>query len=259
VNDTLNTIADFNQTISPVALEICIDEAGMAVSAQSAGADRLELCAALNTGGLTPAYGMIASVLESVAIPSHVLIRPRPGDFCYSTDEFYQILSDIDAVRSLGAAGIVAGVLTPDGTVDIPRTRELVERCRPLSFTFHRAFDFTSDPQQALEDIISTGADRILTSGQQSSAFAGMELLRLLIRQANERIIVMPGAGIGPDNVYELLLHTGAREIHLSAWKWADGLMRYRPDTLSLGRDKEYSVRVTDTDKIRQTRQRSRI
>jgi copper homeostasis protein len=239
-----------------ILLEICVDGPEMALEAWKAGADRIELCTALETGGITPSLGAIRETVTRVPIPVHVLVRPRAGDFLYSDAEFRVMCSDIDAIRESGAAGIVAGVLLPDGRIDSPRTRLLIERASPLSFTFHRAFDFVSDPFVALEDLCALGVDRILTSGLRNSASEGAELLAVLIRKAGERLVVMPGAGINHRNVAELLRTTKAREIHMSARKPIEGGVTCRPDGIELGGD-AYRVWVADAEKIIQVRQRS--
>ena len=169
-------------------LEVCVDSVESAINAEAGGADRLELCAALEAGGITPAPGTIESVIANVTIPVNVLIRPRRGDFLYSDAGFEVMRRDIDFAREAGAAGIVFGILLPDGSVDFDRTAYLVEYAYPMPVTFHRAFDMTDDPWQALEDIISAGATRLLTSGQCKSAFEGSAFIGEFIRLAGDRI-----------------------------------------------------------------------
>jgi copper homeostasis protein len=198
-------------------LEVCVDSVEGAIAAERAGADRVELCAELSVGGLTPSAGTIALARASVRIPIHVLVRPRRGDFVYSQAELDVIGRDIDAARQLGADGIVFGVLAGTGDVDLPRTRELAERARPLAVTYHRAFDHTRDPARALEALVDLGVERVLSSGQERSALAGAGLLAELVDRAAGRITVMPGGGIGEATLSELVARTRATEYHASA------------------------------------------
>lgn len=238
-------------------MEVCVDTPDMAVMAQDYGADRIELCTGLDIGGITPSPGLLQTVRDAVAIPLQVLIRPRAGDFCYSELEFEVMLRDIAYARQMGANGVVCGVLLPDGQVDEARTKMLAEAARPLSVTFHRAFDFTRAPAAALESVISAGADRILTSGQKSSALQGMTLICRLNTLAAGRIIIMPGAGISSQNVQRLLAHTGAVEFHLSASKQGPGRMNYQKRSLSLqgGKGMDYVQRYIDPVELKQVRE----
>lgn len=239
-----------------ILLEICTDSADAALAAEAAGADRIELCCAIEAGGLTPSYGCIKRVLELLKIPVHILIRPRSGNFCYSENEFLQILNDIEIVKALGAQGIVSGVLNPDGTVDTGRTELLVKHAQPLSFTFHRAFDLAKDPFQALEDVIQCGANRLLSSGQEVCAGEGAELLHKLALLADNRIIIMPGAGINAKSIGELLVPNLFTEFHMTArvFSAADAKI---PTGLS-ERDPiaQAGFWHTDTQKIKSVKQR---
>lgn len=194
--------------------------------AAAAGADRIELCDNPGEGGTTPSYGMLAKAREATTLALFPIIRPRGGDFLYSTDEFDIMLTDIDQCRRLGCDGIVAGLLTEDGAVDKHRTRLLVEAAYPMEVTFHRAFDRTTDPLQALEDIIDCGCQRILTSGQKPTATEGADLIRTLVKVAGDRIIIMPGSGIRSDNIASLKNETGAMEFHSSARTTHTGRMK---------------------------------
>jgi copper homeostasis protein len=198
-------------------LEICANSVQSALAAQAGGAQRIELCQNLEQGGITPSYGLIRQVRALLHIPVFVLIRPRPGDFVYDDHELAIMQADIAACRELGCAGVVLGVLTPTGRVDVARCRALVALAHPLSVTFHRAFDDCHDLAQALEDVISTGCQRLLTSGGQPTAEAGQTALAGLVQQAAGRLSIMPGAGINPGNVAALAACTGAREFHASA------------------------------------------
>ncbi|MGV3642134.1 MAG: copper homeostasis protein CutC [Adhaeribacter sp.] len=236
-------------------LEICIDSIGSAREAAKAGAHRLELCAALPLGGLSPSAGTIRLVKETVDLPVQVLIRPRSGDFCYSDDEFAIMRQDIETAKSLGAAGMVIGILLPDGQIDLERTRELVALARPLEVTFHRAFDVCADPFRALEELIALKIDRLLTSGQQASAPEGAGLIAQLVQQAAGRISILPGAGINETNVEQLLQETGAREVHMSLSGTTASQMNFRRAEVKMGGrlpESEYDHYQADGLRIRQ-------
>jgi copper homeostasis protein len=222
-------------------LEICADGVKSAIEAQNAGASRIELCGNLAEGGITPGYGTVMSARSQLDINLHVLIRPRAGDFLYSDVEMNIMRRDIEICRKCGADGIVIGLLRPDGSIDLDRTSELAGLARPMSVTFHRAFDLCSDPLQGLEDVIRSGADRLLTSGQRKSALAGAELLSTLVKQAGERIIIMPGGGINEENIGIIAKETGAREFHLSARKTIASKMIFRRE----GDRKQWAVYPT--------------
>lgn len=200
-------------------LEICASNYQSAINAQNAGAHRIELCSELAIGGITPSYGLIKHVMDTIKIPVFVLIRPRSGNFTYSNEEFEIMKKDIQLCKDLGCAGIVSGVLTIDNSVDIERTNELIALSRPLSFTFHRAFDWTHNPYETLEQLIKLNVDRILTSGQESSAEKGIFVLQQLKKIANGRIIILPASGINQENIK--VFHKGIfDEIHCSATRF---------------------------------------
>ncbi|HCT29482.1 MAG TPA: copper homeostasis protein CutC [Bacteroidales bacterium] len=215
-------------------LEICANSLQSAINAQKAGAQRIELCENLEQGGTTPSYGLLAQTRKHLNIKINVLIRPRSGDFLYSDLEYQVIQDDIRMAKQLGADGVVCGILLPNGDVDVERTKILVELSKPMSFTFHRAFDFTNDPFKALEDIISIGADRILTSGQQPTAIQGLHLIWDLIKTAKGRIIIMPGSGVKAENI-EYLTETGATELHMSGTDLVESGMTFRKPGMTLG------------------------
>ena len=197
-------------------LEVCIDSVESAAAAAKGGADRIELCSALSEGGITPSSGLIRAVREAAGIELYVIIRPRGGDFVYSEHELDVMRRDIVAAKEYGANGVVLGVLKPDNTVDRERTGELVELARPLHVTFHRAFDACRDFNQALEDVIACGADRLLTSGGRPVAAKGLKTIAGLERQAGGRIRIMAGGGIRISNVRTIALRTGIHEVHSS-------------------------------------------
>jgi copper homeostasis protein len=235
-------------------LEICVDSVQSAREAQNAGADRVELCANLSEGGTTPAYGIISMTRDNLRIGLHVLIRPRAGDFLYSDTEFDMMRRDINICKECGADGIVIGILRNDGTIDLERTSELAELAHPLSVTFHRAFDMCADPYSGLEDIIKAGASRLLTSGHKNSAAEGSALLRDLVVQAAERIVIMPGSGINESNIEQIAKTTGANEFHLSARKVTESLMTFRKKGITMGNSPgydEFTRKVADPDKIK--------
>jgi len=197
-------------------LEICSNSYQSAKNAQEAGAHRIELCQELSVGGITPNYGLLKQVTDSLSIPVFVLIRPRRGSFLYSDEEFDIMKRDIQLCKNLGCAGIVSGVLNDDNAIDFKRTKELVELSRPLAFTFHRAFDCVLNPFEALEQLIDLDVDRVLTSGQASSAESGLELLKQLNEQTKGRISILPGSGINSQSA-QLFKKAGFSEIHTSA------------------------------------------
>ena len=199
-------------------LEICANSYQSALNAQKAGAHRIELCSELSVGGITPSYGLLKQVIDTLSIAVFVLIRPRSGNFTYSEEEFDIMKHDIQLCKNLGCAGIVSGVLNKDNTIDIERTQELIELSKPLEFTFHRAFDCVENPQEALEQLINLGVERVLTSGLEASAEKGLELLKQLKEHVNGRITILPGSGINLQNA-KLFKDAGFLEIHLSASK----------------------------------------
>jgi len=198
-------------------LEVAANSVTSALTAQEGGAGRVELCTALELGGLTPSFAQIALAREHLSIPLYVLIRPRGGDFVYNDRECELMLRDIETCVELGCDGVVLGVLDTEGKVDLTRCRELIAAARQLGVTFHRAFDVSLDPIQALEDVIALGCERVLTSGTQASAADGAGLIHTLIAQAAGRLTVMPGAGVNAQNIASLAQVTHAREFHASA------------------------------------------
>ena len=235
-------------------LEICVDSAISALNAQSAGADRIELCDNLGEGGTTPGYGMIISARNNLSIGIHVLIRPRGGDFLYSDTEYDIMRRDIELCGENGIDGIVTGILLPDGTIDVERTARLIEFAYPMTATFHRAFDMCADPVRGLEDVIATGASRLLTSGQQNKALDAVELIRQLVIQAGERLIVMPGGGIDETNAAQIITATKAKELHLTGRMEIDSEMIFRRQSISMGSlpgNPEFKRKIADPEKIK--------
>jgi copper homeostasis protein len=213
-------------------LEVAANSVASALAAQEGGAGRVELCAALELGGITPSYAEIATARDRLAIPLYVLIRPRGGDFLYADFECEVMLRDIEACAALGCDGVVLGLLDAEGRVDEGRCRALLGAAGRLGVTFHRAFDMAADQAQALEAVIGLGCERVLSSGAQASALDGAAQLRALVMQAAGRVVVMPGAGVRAQNIAALAEATGAREFHASARRVLPSRMRHRRDGL---------------------------
>lgn len=198
-----------------MTIEICSNSRQSAINAQAGGADRIELCHNLEIGGTTPTAEDIAYCAQQLKIRTHVLVRPRGGDFCYSPEEFDLICQQVEMCRQCGAAAVVVGFLTPDGMIDEEKTRHIVSLAAPMEVTFHRAFDeMKQDPLEALEAVIRCGCHRILTSGCQPSAELGIPTLKQLVDHAGGRITILAGAGVTPLNASRILSQTGASEIH---------------------------------------------
>lgn len=196
-------------------VEICANSVQSALNAERGGADRVELCSELGIGGITPSYGFLKTVREQVAIPAHVLIRPRSGDFTYSDMEFEQMKANILLCKKMNFQGVVSGVLHENFTLDIDRTLILKELAGEMKFTFHRAFDWVKDPVRTLELLENIGADYILSSGQQKTALEGKKLLRQL-KQNSKSCVILPGGGINASNALWFKENNFAA-IHLSA------------------------------------------
>ncbi|MCS1410188.1 MAG: Copper homeostasis protein CutC [Verrucomicrobia subdivision 3 bacterium] len=234
-------------------IEICINSPASAIAAQKGGADRVELCANLLEGGTTPSIGAVQTARAHVSLSLHVIVRPRGGDFFFDAIEVETMLHDIETMKKLRVEGIVIGSLTAEGDVDIKQTRELIKAARPLSVTYHRAFDMCRDPFQAMETLIELGVDRILTSGQEESVIEGMDLIRDLNQKAAGRIIIMPGGGVTPRNLPKLIAHTGVCEVHFAAMKTLPSQMQFRNPRVYLGgtlRPPEYEAEVADEQVI---------
>ena len=213
---TLISKSSHFQISKSALLEIATTDFHTTQAAVAGGADRIELCTALSEGGITPSHGLIRPCREAFSVPLFPIIRPRPGDFLYTPEEFNIMLHDVVLCKQLGCDGVVIGLLKKDGSIDIKRTSKLIEAAYPLEVTFHRAFDRCLDPFAAMEVLIEIGCQRILTSGQQPTAPEGAELIAQLIRTANNSITIMPGSGVRKENIKELAEKTGATEFHSS-------------------------------------------
>lgn len=218
-------------------LEICCYGIDCAVTAEQAGADRIELCSAPKEGGLTPSAGVLRQVRQKVSIPVHPIIRPRGGDFCYTDGEFATMLEDIAFVRELGFPGLVIGLLDEDGNIDLPRMKQVMQAAEGMAVTFHRAFDMCHHPLQAFEQLAALGVARILTSGQQQTAETGISLLREL-KQHSGAPIIMAGAGVRLSNLNKFVAN-GIEELHSSAGRSVPSPMRYRKAGVSMSADAE--------------------
>jgi copper homeostasis protein len=234
-------------------VEVCVDSVCNAVTAQSAGAHRIEFCANLPEGGTTPSPAQIEIAREKLHIKMYVIIRPRGGDFLYNETEFEIMKSDIHCCGKTGCDGVVIGMLNKDGTIDRERNAELVRIAHQyqMGVTFHRAFDRCVDLFQAMETIIELGCERILTSGGYDTAMEGVEIIRQLIEKAGSRITIMPGSGITPENMDELIQKTGAKELHGTFRSRFPSPMLYRNEKLSR-QEAEYELLLTDGGKIKE-------
>lgn len=199
-------------------LEICCGSIDDAIQADAGGADRVELCSALFLGGLTPSLGTLQEAKRRVRIPVIMMVRPRSGGFCYTVAEMATMERDVEAAVASGADGIVFGILDPEGKIDVQRSTRLRKLVGDRQSVFHRAFDVTPDPFAALEELIDMGITRVLTSGQKNSVPEGIDLIKRLIDRAGDRIEVLPGGGIAPYNIKDVVEHTGCRQVHLTAW-----------------------------------------
>lgn len=234
--------------------EICVDSFEGVQAARAAGATRVELCASLLEGGITPSRGMIRQARTVPGIKLHVIIRPRGGDFLFNDAEFAAMASDIETAKAEGADGVVIGQLTADGFIDVAHTRELMTLARPMAVTFHRAFDMTPDPFAALETLVDLGIDGVLTSGQEASVLEGLPMIAELVKRAGDRIVIIPGGGITPRNVDRIVAAARPKEIHFAALELEAGGMRFRRNHVFMGgelRPPEYDRLATSEATIR--------
>ncbi len=237
---------------SPI-LEVCAGSLASALAAQKGGAYRVELCDNLWEGGTTPGMGTIELARLRLSIKLHVIIRPRGGDFLYSDLEYGIIKRDVERCREVPVDGVVIGFLRADGRVDVERTREIVELARPMSVTFHRAFDMSGDPFEALEDLVSAGVDRILTSGQKNQAPEGAALIAELVRASEGRVIIMPGAGLNEDNIAGFAEKVKATEYHATLRRPVESGMRFRRKDVFMGglpQIPEFSILECDPERV---------
>lgn len=233
-------------------IEVCCYSLADCFAAQQAGANRIELCGGLSDGGLTPSAGLIQLVKQQISLPIYIMVRPRGGDFVYDESEIAVMQCDIQLAKQMGVDGLVLGCLSPDGTVDESLTRHLIDIASPLPVTFHRAFDLTRDPFEALEAIVRTGAVRILTSAQQPAAELGVHLFREFVKQVAGRIEIMAGAGVNAQNA-QLLAETGVDALHLSGQQTTSSPMQFRSPTVRMASavQGEYDRVGTSEEKVR--------
>lgn len=235
-----------------VRVEVCVEGVEGLRAARAAGAQRVELCCALATGGLTPSLAQLEACLAEGGIEVGVLARPRGGDFLYSAAEFAVLEREVEQARAAGAAGVALGCLTAEGEIEAARCARLIERARPLAVTFHRAFDLVREPGRALETLIALGVTRVLSSGQGPSAFEGRARLAELVRQARGRVALVAAGGVRAEHARALVRASGVRELHLSAARRAPSAMRFQNPSVRLGRaGEEYELWRTDEDQVR--------
>jgi copper homeostasis protein len=235
-----------------IVFELCAEGIDACLVARDGGASRIELCSALSEGGLTPSHGVIREAVVRSGLPVHVLLRPRGGDFVYTDAELDVMCEDLVHLRLLGASGVVLGVLCGDGTVDVERTRQLVELAGPLEVTFNRAFDHTASLERALEDVIATGCRRVLTSGGERDVVSGGRLLARLIEQAAGRIEIAVGGGLRVKNAAAVARITGARHFHGSIRRIVAGPRRHDGQDLLDDADSSAPSRfVVERDDVR--------
>lgn len=237
-------------------VEICVEGIDGFITAQDAGADRVELCASLLEGGLTPSFGVVRLALALAKIPFHVIVRPRGGDFLYSALEFRSMLEDVMALKELGVAGVVVGCLTADGAIDEARMTALVAAARPMSVTCHRAFDMTRDLDAAVEALVRCGVDRVLTSGMRDTAIEGLDTLRRTAQLAAGRIVVMACGALDETNVAGVYRDSGVDEVHFAALVTGPSGMAWRNPHVGMGgtdKDREYQLTLTDGAAVART------
>ena len=236
-------------------IEICLTDLTSALAAEAGGAARVELCDNLAEGGTTPSVGMITAVSHALTIPTHVIIRPRGGDFCYTAAERDIMARDIVAAKEAGAAGVVLGLLLPHGDIDAAETARLVALARPLKVTFHRAFDMCRDPLTAFDTLQTLGVDFLLTSGQRETAVSGVSLIRQLVeRGKNGRLRVMAGSGVNAANAAQLVAATGVADLHAGSavTDWVESQMQYRNPQVMMGSStqSEYARRQVTAERV---------
>jgi copper homeostasis protein len=240
-----------------MTIEVVVYNIESALKAAEGGADRIELCDNPGEGGTTPSFGVIESVRQNVSIDVFIMIRPRGGDFHYSNYEFHAMKRDIGQCQKLSVDGVVFGLLTPEGTIDKKRCKELIDRARPLKVTCHRAFDMARDPFEALEDCIEVGFDRILTSGGKLQALMGAGVIAELVKKSAGRIAIMAGSGVSESVVEELIKKTEVNEIHFSAMTTKPSAMTYKNENISgmgSATGSEFQLRTVDPEIVKRMR-----
>lgn len=237
-----------------MTVEVVVYNIESAFKAQEGGADRIEFCDNPGEGGTTPSQGVVEVVRKNVSLDVFVMLRPRGGDFCYTSYEFHAMKRDLLQFQKMSVDGFVLGILLPDGRIDRTRCKELIDKARPLQVTCHRAFDMTRDPFEALEDCIEVGFKRILTSGQMPRAGEGVEVIRQLVEKAGNRISIMAGSGVNEDTVQEIVKKSAVKEIHFSAVGQRNSPMVYQNRNITaMGSEgtSEFLLRTVDPDRVR--------
>jgi copper homeostasis protein len=237
-------------------IEVCSYNYQSAENAKNAGADRIELCDNIYQGGTTPSHGLIAQLRQKFDIDINVMIRPRGGDFYYDDFEFDVMKHDILMCNQIGADGVVFGILKPDGSIDLERTSELKDIAGNMSVSFHRAFDMSADLFSSLDDLLSIGIDRVLTSGGFNTVWEGRDVIKELVTKSNGNIVIMPGSGINFENIRYLKEFTGANEFHLSAKMPVESKMQFRKQNImmnSLKEIPEYEIMISDAEHIKKS------
>ena len=234
-----------------ITCEVCIESVEGALAAERGGADRLELCGELALGGISPSVGLLRQVVTATSLPVMVMVRPRAGGFCYSNAEIETMAAEISFLQNESVAGAVFGVLDQDGRVNVEACKRLVDLARPMSVTFHRAFDWTRDASEATEDLIDIGVDRVLSSGQQPTAEQGSGLLSTIAKQAGNALTIMPGSGVNEANVRKLIETVGTTEIHFSAGVPAEPEESFCRGNVPMMSVENYLVRKTSEDRVR--------
>lgn len=238
--------------MSKVKLEVCVDSLESALAAINGGADRLELCSSLIDGGLTPTPGLLIQIqnMNCRNIPVYCLLRCKPGNFIYKTEEIEIMKEDARILRKNGADGFVFGALSENGDVDMKICRDIIRVSHPLPVTFHRAFDFCKRPTIEVEVIIDLGFQRILTSGKQQNAQLGVKLIRKLVEQVGNRIIIMPGGGVNKENIKFIMENTEATEIHGSFKVPKDEPEKSEDNCEAVVGEREGPIYVTDENTV---------
>lgn len=237
-------------------LEVCVDSYTSMIIAKKAGADRIELCSALNIGGLTPSYGLMKKAKELKDIEVFVMIRPRSGDFLYDDNEFETMKNDIILAKEMGFQGIVTGILLSDGKIDIGRMKELVKFAHPLKVVLHRAFDDAKDPIEDIPKLIEMGICRILTSGQRKNALEGANYIGKIQKNFGDFITIMPGCGVNANNLEEIYKLTGCTNFHLSGKVNVGSKMEYRECINRMNTsNSEFMIERTDYNLIKRARE----
>lgn len=239
-------------------LEICCNNWLSAKEADKAGANRIEICSALVEGGLTPSAGLILQCTQKLSLRTHVLIRPRSGDFLYNSEEIEIMKTDVGFCKNNNVDAVVLGFLNADGSIDKVLTKEFIELARPMKVTFHRAFDMCKDPFLALEDLISLNVDYLLTSGQKATAIEGAEMINQLVKKSQGRIQIMAASGVRTHLLKELMQKTNADAYHLSSRINIESKMTYKQNSVSMGSqslDAEYVVESQDLDDLKKAKE----